>query len=75
MRIDTHTGNPVIDTQEDYYLLEELLHEIEPDCHRVELRTERLIIENVSRRMFRYPRHPTPEWVAERLRYMVENGL
>lgn len=62
-------------TQEQYYELEELLHEIDPDCKMVQLRTERLIIENISRRTFNYPRNPSIEWVAGRLQYMVENGL
>ena len=75
MRINAHVGNPVIATQEQYYELEEVLHEIDPDCHAVHLRTDHLIIENRSRRTFHYPRNPTIEWVAGRLRYMVENGL
>lgn len=75
MRIDAYIGNPVIATQQDYYDLEELLHEIDPDCQKVVLRQERLIIENIARRTFPYPRNPTVEWVAGRLRYMVENGL
>lgn len=75
MRIDAYTGNPIIATQQDYYELEKLLHEIEPACHSVQLRTERLIIENISRRTFRYPRNPTTQWVADRLRKMVGNGL
>lgn len=75
MRIDAYTGNPIIATQQDYYELEELLHEIEPACRSVQLRVERLIIENISRRTFRYPRNPTTQWVADRLRKMVENGL
>ncbi len=75
MRIDAYIGNPVIATQEQYYELEELLHEIEPDYHSVQLRTERLIIENLSRRTFHYPRNPSIEWVSSRLQYMVENGL
>ena len=75
MRIDAYTGNPIIATQQDYYELEELLQEIESACHSVQLRTERLIIENISRRTFRSPRNPTTQWVADRLRKMVENGL
>lgn len=75
MRIDAYIGNPVIATQEQYYELEELLHEIDPDCRSVQLRTERLIIENLSRRTFHYPRNPSIHWVAGRLQYMVENGL
>ena len=75
MRIDAYIGNPVIATQEQYYQLEELLHEIDPDCQKVQLRPERLIIENLSRRTFHYPRNPSIEWVAARLQYMVENGL
>lgn len=75
MKIDAYAGNPIIATQQDYYELEELLHEIEPTCRSVQLRTERLIIENISRRTFRYPRNPTTQWVADRLRKMVENGL
>lgn len=35
MRIDAYIGNPVITTQEQYYELEELLHEVEPDCQSV----------------------------------------
>lgn len=75
MRIDAYIGNPIIATQQDYYELEELLHEVEPNCHSVQLRQERLIIENLSRRMFYYPRNPTIGWVADRLHSMVENGL
>lgn len=75
MKIDAYIGNPVVATQEQYYQLEELLHEVDPDCQQVELRPERLIIENLSRRTFPYPRNPSPNWVADRLRYMVENGL
>ncbi|EIC71875.1 hypothetical protein [Bacteroides sp. D2] len=75
MRIDAYIGNPIIATQEQYYQLEELLHEIDPDCRSVQLRTERLIIENISRRTFHYPHNPSIEWVAGRLQYMVENGL
>ena len=75
MRIDAYTGNPIIVTQQDYYELEELLHEVEPDCYAVILRQERLIIENLSRRMFIYPRNPSVSWAVGRLRYMVENGL
>ena len=61
MRIDACTGNPIIANQEQYYELEELLHEIDPDCYSVQLRTERLIIENLSRRTFIYPRNPSIE--------------
>lgn len=75
MRIDAYIGNPIIATQEQYYELEELLHEIDPDCRSVQFRTERLIIENMSRRTFHYPRNRSIEWVAGRLQYMVENGL
>ena len=55
MRIDAYTGNPIIATQQDYYELEELLQEIEPACHSVQLRTERLIIYNKRRRTFVSP--------------------
>ena len=66
MRIDAYTGNPIIATQQDYYKLEELLQEIEPACHSVQLRTERLIIENISRRTFRSPRSQSAtQWVAD----------
>lgn len=75
MRIDIYTDNPIITTQQDYYVLEELLHEVEPDCQRVELRQEVVIIKNLSRRTFKYPRYPSAEWVADRLHYMAENGL
>ena len=75
MRIDVYIGNPIIATQEDYYELEELLHEVEPDCRKVILGHERLIIENVSRRTFHYPRNASVGWVADRLRNMVDNGL
>ena len=75
MRIDAYIGNPIIATQQDYYALEELLHEVEPDCRKIILGQERLIIENLSRRTFHYPRNPTIGWGAGRLRYMVDNGL
>lgn len=75
MRIDAYIGNPIITTQEQYYELEELLHEIDPQCNSVQLRQEVVIIENIARRTFKYPRNPTIQWVAGRLRYMVENGL
>lgn len=75
MRIDAYIGNPVIATQQDYYDLEELLNEIDPQCNSVQLRQDVVIIENIARRTFHYPRSPSIEWVAGRLRYMVENGL
>lgn len=75
MRIDAYIGNPVIATQQDYYDLEELLSEIDPQCNSVQLRQEVVIIGNIARRTFHYPRKPSIEWVAGRLRYMVENGL
>lgn len=75
MRIDAYIGNPVIATQQDYYDLEELLSEIDPQCNSVQLRQEVVIIENIARRTFHYPRKPSIEWVAGRLRYMVENEL
>lgn len=75
MRIDAYIGNPVIATQQDYYDLEELLSEIDPQCNSVQLRQEVVIIENIARRTFKYPLKPSIEWVAGRLRYMVENGL
>ena len=75
MRIDPYIGNTVIATQQDYYDLEELLNEIDPQCNSVQLRQEVVIIENIARRTFKYPRNPTIQWVAGRLRYMVENGL
>lgn len=75
MRIDAYIGNPVIATQEQYYELEELLHEIAPDCKTVQLRQDVVIIENIARRTFHYPRSPSVHWVASRLQYMVENGL
>lgn len=75
MRIDAYIDNPVISNQQEYYQLLELLEEIDPQCQSVQLRKERLIIENLSRRTFQYPRNPSIEWVAGRLRYMVENGL
>lgn len=37
MRIDAYICNPVIATQQDYYDLEELLQEIEPDCELIQL--------------------------------------
>lgn len=75
MRIDAYIGNPVIVDQQDYYDLEELLNEIDPQCNSVQLRQEVVIIENIARRTFKYPRNPSIEWVAGRLRYMAENGL
>lgn len=75
MTINASIGNPVIATQEQYYKLEELLHEIEHDCEAVHLLPNRLIIENIRRRTFIYPRNPTIKWVADRLQSMVENGL
>lgn len=75
MRIDVYIGNPIIATQEQFYELEELLHEVEPDCRKIILGQERLIIENLSRRTFHYPRNPSIGWVADRLRNMVDNGL
>ncbi|NDV95451.1 hypothetical protein D0T84_11070 [Dysgonomonas sp. 521] len=75
MRIGAYIGNPIIATQQDYYELEELLHEIDSQCNSVQLRQEVVIIENIARRTFHYPRNPTIQWVAGRLRYMVDNGL
>ncbi|KKB45408.1 hypothetical protein HMPREF1212_05079 [Parabacteroides sp. HGS0025] len=75
MTINVYIGNPVIANHEQYYKLEELLHEIDPDCEAVHLLPNRLIIENIRRRTFVYPCNPTMEWVADRLRSMVENGL
>lgn len=75
MTINAHIDNPVIATQQQYHELDELLHEIEPDCKAVHLLPNRLIIENIRRRTFIYPRNPTTGWVADRLRNMVENGL
>lgn len=75
MTIDAYIDNPVISNQQEYYELLERLEEVQPNCRSVQLRTDRLIIENLSRRTFRYPRTPSIEWVAGRLRYMVENGL
>ncbi len=72
MRIDIYTGNPIIANQQDYYVLEELLHEVEPDCHSIELRQEVVIIENLSRRTYKYPRYPSAEWVADRLRIWLK---
>jgi hypothetical protein len=37
MRIDVYAGNPIIANQQDYYTLEELLHEVELGCQRIEL--------------------------------------
>lgn len=75
MRIDAYIDNPVISNQQEYYELLELLEEIDPRCNSVQLRQEVVIIENIARRTFHYPRKPSIEWVAGRLRYMVENGL
>lgn len=75
MTIDAYIGNPVIANQQDYNDLSEQLHEIDPDCQKVQLRPDRLIIVNIARRTFQYPRNPSIEWVAGRLRYMAENGL
>ena len=75
MRIETYTDNPVIANQTQFYELEELLHEIEPNCEMVQLRTDRLIIVNIRRKTFHYPRNPSIEWVAARLQSMVDNGL
>lgn len=75
MRIDAYIDNPVISNQQEYYNLLELLEEIEPKCEAVILRQEVVTIHNLSRRTFKYPRNPSIEWVAGRLRYMVENGL
>lgn len=58
MRIDAYVGNPIISTQQYYYELEELLNEIDPQCNSVQLRQEVVVIENLSRRTFRYPRTP-----------------
>jgi hypothetical protein len=66
MKIDAYIGNPIIATQQDYYELEELLHEIDPQCNSVQLRQEVIVIENIVRRTFHYPRKPSIEWVAER---------
>jgi len=38
-------------------------------------RQEVVIIDNIARRTFKYPRNPTIQWIADRLWYMVENGL
>lgn len=75
MRIDAYIGNPIIVTQQDYYQLEELLQEIDPQFNSVQLRQELVVIENIARRTFRYPRYPTIRWVADRLSSMVEKGL
>ncbi|MCD7900270.1 MAG: hypothetical protein LUH22_10485 [Bacteroides sp.] len=75
MRIDAYIDNPVISDQREYYALLEVLEEIEPNCRSVELRTEVVVIENLVRRTFKYPRNPSINWVAGRLRYMVEKGL
>lgn len=75
MTIDAYIDNPVISNQQEYYELLERLEEIDPQCKQVQLRQEVVIIENIARRTFKYPRNPSIEWVAGRLRYMVENGL
>lgn len=64
MRIDVYIGNPIIATQEQFYELEELLYEIDPQCNSVQLRQEVVIIENIARRTFHYPRKPSIEWVS-----------
>lgn len=74
MRIDIYTGNPIIANQQDYYILEELLHEVEPDFQRVELRQEVVVIENLSRRTFKYPRYPSAEWVADGCAIWLKTG-
>ncbi|HHV86866.1 MAG TPA: hypothetical protein GXX42_13825 [Petrimonas sp.] len=58
MRIDAYIGNPVIATQEDYYALEELLHEIDPDCEKIQLRQDVVIIENLAHRHSNIPETP-----------------
>ncbi|MDR2918777.1 MAG: hypothetical protein LBV72_05380 [Tannerella sp.] len=70
MRIEAYIKS-VIAAQEQYYEQEELLREINPDCKSIQLRTDRFIIENLSRRTFQYP-PILLEWVAGRLQYMVE---
>lgn len=75
MTIDAYIDNPVISNQQEYYELLERLEEIDPQCKQVQLRQEVVIIENIARRTFKYPRNTSIEWVAGRLRYMVENGL
>lgn len=65
MRMNAYIGNPVIATQEQYYQQEELLHEINPDCKMVQLRQDVVIIENIARRTFHYPRSPSIEgWLV-----------
>ena len=59
MRIDAYIDNPVISNQQEYYELLELLEEIDPQCNSVQLRQEVVIIENIARRTFKYPRNPT----------------
>lgn len=61
MTIDAYIDNPVIATQEDYYALEELIHEIEPDCEKNTTLAGGYYYSDLARRTFKYTRNPSIE--------------
>ena len=75
MEINAYKDNPVIRTQEQYWELERKLKAAVPTLYRVTLYADRAVIENRTRRTWRYVAAPTINWIVDKAVYMERNGM
>lgn len=75
MQIEAQIGNPVIHDTDDYMELERRVKEADPTLHFLDVLSDRVVIVRIASRSFRYPAHPSIEWIVGRVKYMKENDL
>ena len=75
MTINAYPDNPVVRDRSDYDKLEEAVKSVAPHLSQIWLHKDKVTIQNLSTRSFRYPKRPTIEWIVGRVKYMKENNL
>lgn len=75
MEIYPAIDNPIIKDHSDFIRLRKEVLAVEPQLREMYLYKNRIVIVNIAKRSFMYPRKPTIEWVIDRVKEMIQKEL
>lgn len=75
MEIYPATDNPIIKDHSDFMRLRKEALAVEPLLRAIYLLKNRIVIVNIAKRTFTYPRTPTIDWIIERVKFMKSKGI
>lgn len=75
MQLLVNIENPIIHDSDDCMELERRVKEVDPYLHALHILSNKVSIVRIGRRSFRYPAHPSIDWVVSKVKYMEERDL